>query len=54
MFSEHGYRTIRGIAVSDERDPQRYMSDVDARAVNHLTDLRQTHLTDLNRDAVGK
>ena len=40
--------------MTNDRDPQRFMSDVDARAVDHLTDLRQTHLTDLNRDAVGK
>jgi hypothetical protein len=36
--------------VTDDHDPQRFMSDIDTRAVNHLTDLRQTHLTDLNRE----
>jgi len=30
-------------------DPERFMSDTDARAVRALTDIRQTHLTDLCR-----
>lgn len=35
--------------IADD-DPERFMSTVDARAVDALTDIRQTHLTDLARD----
>jgi hypothetical protein len=33
-----------------EEDPYEVMDYVDARAVEALTDIRQTHLTDLNRE----
>jgi len=35
--------------VSPDENPARFMSDTDARAVRALTDIRQTHLTDLTR-----